>query len=45
LAYLLAKRWNWGPTGVYISIGVAEAVLAIVAVIIFRQGKWKKVKV
>lgn len=45
LAYLLAKLWKWGPTGVYVSIGVAEAVLAIVAVIIFRRGKWKKVKV
>ncbi|MGE5106707.1 MAG: MATE family efflux transporter [Sphingobacteriales bacterium] len=45
LAYLLAKLWKWGPTGVYVSIGAAEAVLAIVAVIIFRRGKWKKVKV
>lgn len=45
LAYLLAKYLKWGPTGVYVSIGVAEAVLAVVSIIIFKRGKWKVVKV
>ncbi len=45
LAYLMAKYLNMGPFGVYIAIGVAETVLAIIAVIIFRKGKWKLVKV
>jgi putative MATE family efflux protein len=45
LAYLLAKIWHWGPTGVYVSIGVSEAVLAVVAIILFKKGKWKKIKV
>lgn len=44
LAYLLAKIWRWGPTGVYISIGVAEAVLAVAAIILFKRGKWKRIK-
>ena len=45
LAWALAKFLKMGPTGVYIAIGVAESVLAIVSIIIFRKGKWKLVKV
>ncbi len=45
LAWALAKFFKMGPTGVYIAIGVAETVLAIVSIIIFRKGKWKLVKV
>lgn len=44
LAYLLAKYWHWGPTGVYVSICSAETVLAVVSIIIFKRGKWKTVK-
>ncbi len=45
LAYTLAKYLKMGPLGVYIAIGVAESVLAIVSILIFRKGKWKLVKV
>jgi putative MATE family efflux protein len=45
LAWVLAKFLKMGPTGVYIAIGVAETVLAIVSIIIFRKGRWKLVKV
>lgn len=45
LAYYLAKYLRWGPEGVYIAIGISEAVLAIAAIIIFRKGKWKLIKV
>lgn len=45
LAWLLAKFLKMGPTGVYIAIGVAESVLAIVSILIFRKGRWKLVKV
>ena len=45
LAWALAKFLKMGPTGVYIAIGVAESVLAIVSIVIFRKGKWKLVKV
>ena len=44
LAYMLSIR-GWGPTGVYVSIAFAEGSLAIAAVILFRRGKWKKIKV
>ncbi|MEP7239199.1 MAG: MATE family efflux transporter [Ferruginibacter sp.] len=45
LAYLLSKYLKMGTLGVYIAIGVAECVLAIVSIIIFKKGKWKLVKV
>ncbi len=45
LAYFLAKYLNMGPTGVYLAICIAETALAIIAVIVFKRGKWKLVKV
>lgn len=45
LAYIMAKYLKMGTLGVYIAIGVAETVLAMVSIIIFKKGKWKLVKV
>lgn len=45
LAYILAKVVNMGPSGVFIAIPVAESAIAVVAILIFRQGKWKTVQV
>ncbi|HEY2721974.1 MAG TPA: MATE family efflux transporter [Chitinophagaceae bacterium] len=45
LAYFMAKILNWGPTGAFISIPVAETAIAIAAWILFKKGKWKKVVV
>lgn len=45
LAYLLVKYLKLGTTGIYIAINIAETVLAIISIIIFRKGKWKLVKV
>jgi Na+-driven multidrug efflux pump len=42
MAWYLANRAGLGPRGVYLGICCAEAVLAVVAVILFRRGKWKK---
>ena len=44
LAYFLAKFLKLGPTGVYMAIGIAESILAVVSIIIFKKGKWKLVK-
>ncbi|HYM93137.1 MAG TPA: MATE family efflux transporter [Chitinophagaceae bacterium] len=44
-AYLLANGFNMGITGAFISIPVAETAVAVTAWIIFRKGKWKKVKI
>jgi putative MATE family efflux protein len=45
LAYLLAKSWGFGPLGVFIAIPVAETAITIAAWLLFRQGKWKTVKI
>jgi putative MATE family efflux protein len=45
LAYFLAKYLQMGPSGVFISIPVAETAISIAGIILFRKGKWKKVKV
>ena len=45
LAYILAIKYDMGPAGVYISIAISSSILAILAIIIFKRGKWKLVKV
>ncbi len=45
LAYFLALKSGWGQVGVYWSIVIAECLLALALVVIFRRGKWKTVKV
>ena len=44
LAYFLARHLRWGPTGVYIAIGIAESLLAGISIVIFKKGRWKLVK-
>ncbi|MCB0707018.1 MAG: MATE family efflux transporter [Saprospiraceae bacterium] len=44
LAYFLAIYSNWGPSGVYWSIAISESLLAVIAVYLFRLGRWKLVK-
>ena len=45
LAYCLAMIFNIGPQGVFISITVAESLVAIIAYIVFRRGRWKMIDV
>jgi len=45
LAYALAIIFDFGPPGVYAAISIAESCIAIVAIIIFKRGKWKLVKI
>lgn len=45
LAWLLALHFGWGQAGVYYSVVVAESILAVAAIWVFRQGRWKTVKV
>jgi putative MATE family efflux protein len=44
LAYFLARHLNWGKQGIYYAIIIAEAATTIVAIIWFKKGKWKMVK-
>ncbi|MGE0128863.1 MAG: MATE family efflux transporter [Blastocatellales bacterium] len=45
LAYTLAKYTGLGTTGVFLAITIAESALAVVAMLVFRQGRWKEKKV
>jgi putative MATE family efflux protein len=45
LAILLALVFNLGPKGVFIAIVAAETGNAIAGIILFKKGKWKKVKI
>jgi putative MATE family efflux protein len=41
LAYFLAYQMNLGAHGVFWAIAIAFSVLAVVATLVFRRGKWK----
>jgi len=45
LAYLLAITLGYAEFGVFISIVVAESLLGVLGVIVFRRGGWKKQQV
>jgi len=45
LAYLLAMKFGFGSSGTFWAIAIAESCLAVVAIYIFKLGKWKSVKV
>lgn len=41
LAYVLAYQFGYGPHGAFWAITVSFSVLAVVAAILFKRGKWK----
>ena len=45
LAWLLALQLGWGQSGVYWSIVIAESLMAVAAMWVFKKGKLKLVKV
>jgi putative MATE family efflux protein len=45
LAWVLAVNYNMGPPGVFWAIAIAESCIAVAAILIFRKGWWKRVKV
>jgi Na+-driven multidrug efflux pump len=44
-AYLLANSLALGPVGVYAAISIAESLMAVAGILIFKRGKWKTVKI
>ena len=42
LAWMLALVLGWAETGVYWAIVVSESMLAILGIVLFRMGRWKK---
>lgn len=45
LAFLLSSYFNSGFIGVLAAIPIAESLLAILSIFIFKQGKWKSITV
>lgn len=45
LAYLLAIEYEFGPNGVFFCIAFCHSLYAVVAIVLFRKGKWKTVEV
>lgn len=45
LAWFLAHRGGFGPTGVFTAMTIAYSLLAVVSLILFRRGAWKSRKV
>lgn len=45
LAYFAALEFGYGPSAVFLSVALAESMLAIMAIYLFRKGKWKKINI
>ncbi|HEY0976322.1 MAG TPA: MATE family efflux transporter [Flavobacteriales bacterium] len=45
LAWYFSHALDWGATGAFVAVPISESILAVLAAIIFRRGKWKLVKV
>lgn len=45
LAYLLGVRFQWELRGIFTSIVSSEIVLAVLFLMIFKNGKWKTIKI
>jgi putative MATE family efflux protein len=45
LAWLLAQPLGFGPTGVFAAVLVGFSTMAVVSVVLFRRGRWKRVQV
>lgn len=45
LAYTLSHLLNWGPPGVFWSVAISQTLLAVIAIFVFRRGRWKTVQV
>ena len=45
LAYVLSMKLGFGASGAFWAIAIAESLAAVVAILIFRRGKWKTVKI
>ncbi|TBN06755.1 MATE family efflux transporter [Hyunsoonleella flava] len=44
-AYVMAITLDFGPSGVFWAITLAEVLIAVIAIVWFKKGNWKKVQV
>jgi putative MATE family efflux protein len=45
LAYAMARPFGMGARGVFLAITIAESILAVVGILVFRLGSWKNRKI
>lgn len=45
LAYFLSMELGLGAPGAFWAIAIAESVIAVIAILLFRRGTWKQVKI
>lgn len=45
MAYYLSIVYDWGPNGVFFCIAFCHSLYAVVAIVLFRRGKWKTIEV
>ncbi len=45
LAYVLALTLEYGPVGVFVAIPIADTLLALLGVWVFKKGRWKLTQV
>lgn len=45
LAYLLAVPLGFGADGVFLAITIAESIISVVGVLVFRRGRWKEQRI
>jgi putative MATE family efflux protein len=45
LAWVLARPLELGPDGVFWAVCVAESILAVAAILLFRRGRWKEARI
>jgi putative MATE family efflux protein len=45
LAWWLAGSAGMGPRGVYVATPISVSLLAVISLVLFRQGKWKRVEI
>lgn len=44
IAYILAVKLDWKQTGVFWAVVISESILAVLAILYFKTGRWKKTK-
>ena len=41
LGYLLGLHFRFGPNGIYTAVFLADILLSVLCIFVFRRGKWK----
>lgn len=45
MAWILSFPFGLGPAGVFAAIAISESAMALIAILVFRKGKWKLVEI